>query len=172
LILRAISISAHQKINQSKYKSSLFVKDMKKTLNKNTSILAFFVIMILGNCKTEKDPIPNVYVNFEIYLGDAQYNALQTVGNYVYVTGGVSGILLYRKSADEISAFERACPYDPDCGKVTVDNTGITAVDSDCCRSEFILLLDGAVTKGPSQFPLKKYSSQFNINTNTLRVTN
>jgi hypothetical protein len=143
--------------------------------DKNKSFGVIFIFLIftsLWHCKTAKDPIPNVYVNFEIYLGDANYNALQTIGNYVYVTGGVKGILLYRKSADEITAFERACPYDPDCGKVYVDASGFTASDKDCCHSEFLLLMDGAVSKGPAQFPLKIYSSQFNMNTNVLKVTN
>ncbi len=148
---------------------------MKKKSKSNKSLfvlLPFLISIFWGACKNEKDPIPNVYVNFEIYLGDAQYNALQTIGNYIYVTGGVSGILLYRKSADEITAFERACPYDPECGKITVDKSGFTAVDSTCCGSEFLLMLDGVVTKGPSQFPLKMYSSQFNTNTNILHVSN
>jgi hypothetical protein len=139
---------------------------------KQIQIILTISLFTFSACKTEKDPIPNVYVNFEIYLGDAQYSSLQTVGNFVYVTGGVNGIMLYRKSTNEITAFERACPYDPDCGIVEVDKTGLTASDQTCCKSEFLLMLDGAVTKGPAQFPLKVYRTDFNTFTNILRVTN
>jgi nitrite reductase/ring-hydroxylating ferredoxin subunit len=145
----------------------------KVNLNKLKLIFSFLLISNLFlTCKEQTDNIPQVYVDIQIDLNDPQYFQLRLVGSYVYVTGGYSGIILYRLSEDEFIAYDRACPYDYDCGKVYVDDYNFSAVDTDCCKSEYSLMLDGAVTKGPSVFPLRKYFVTYNQNVEMLRITN
>lgn len=137
-------------------------------------IFLFFstIPVIFFSCKNDIDEIPVVFVDIEINLNDPSYNNLLITGNYLYVTGGVNGIIVYRKSFDEFTAFERTCPHDPDCGKVIVDEENLLAKDTICCGSEFSLIIDGAVSKGPSKFPLKKYSTLYNNNSKILWITN
>jgi len=140
-----------------------------KIILKFTFILLFFVF---ASCNEEKELIPNVYVDFQIDLNDPEYKDLNVTGGYINVTGGHRGILIYRRSFDEFSAYDRACPYDPECGYVSADESVFLAVDTVCCKSEFALTLNGAVTTGPAQFPLRNYSVQYNSSTNLIRVTN
>jgi nitrite reductase/ring-hydroxylating ferredoxin subunit len=132
---------------------------------------ALFVLISFSNCDKMDSPIPYVYVNFRVDLNDPSYNKLLITGGYANVTGGYKGILLYRRSMDEILAFDRACPHDPSIGRVSVEKTGLWAV-CDSCKSEFTLMIDGAVKKGPSHYPLKIYNTSFNQSTNILTVYN
>jgi hypothetical protein len=129
-------------------------------------------ISFILSCDKNHSQIPNVYVDIYIDLTDPLYSDLQMPGNFVYVTGGVNGIIIYRSSSDEFNAFERTCPYDPDCGRVVVNEVNYTAVDSVCCGSEFSLLIEGTVTKGPSPYPLKLYACTYDLNSNILHITN
>jgi len=146
----------------------------RSKLNIKTVIYFFLLsnIALFSSCDENKNPIPNVYVDIYIDLTDPLYYDLQSVGGYVYITGGVNGILIYRSSADEFKAYERTCPYDPDCGKVSVDEASLNAVDTLCCKSEFSLLLDGTVSQGPSEFPLKAYTCFYDQNAQILHIKN
>ena len=149
---------------------------MIKRSNLNIKALIYIVLLsniaLFSSCDENKNPIPTVPVNFYIDLTNTDYYDLQSVGGYVYVTGGVNGILIYRSSADEFKAFERTCPYDPDCGRVTVDEGRFNAIDTLCCQSEFSLLLDGAVSQGPAQYPLKQYTCTYDQNAQILYIKN
>jgi nitrite reductase/ring-hydroxylating ferredoxin subunit len=122
-------------------------------------ILFLFPVIINNSCKKDKkeDLIPVVSVDFYINTTSTQYLELHSVGGWVCVTGGVRGIIIYRKSIDEYMAYERNCTYQPsnNCATVTVDNTNLMAIDS-CCGSKF-LLTDGSVIKSPATYPLKQY---------------
>ena len=145
-------------------------------MQKHTKTTVFILLLLLLPgfflCKNSNSGIPDVYVNLEIDLNNPDFYSLQGVGNYVYITGGVNGIIIYRKSFDEFMAYERTCPYDPETGVVDVDAARHTAVDSVGCGSEFSLLIDGAVTDGPSGFPLRFYHTIYNSQTNVLLITN
>ncbi len=136
------------------------------------SFVLLLNLFLFSSCDENKNPIPTVYVDIYIDLNDTQYYDLQSVGGYVYITGGVNGILIYRSSADEFRAYDRTCPYDPDIGRVIVNDSRLNAVDSVGCKSEFSLLLDGAVSQGPSQFPLKAYTCIYDINAQILHIKN
>ncbi len=128
------------------------------------SLFVFFVlllVLLVPQCKKDEDQIPNAYVNFYIDVTSTQYIGLNNIGGYVYVTGGVRGIIIYRRSVDEFMAFERDCPYQPSnsCALVEVDNSAVIAVDS-CCGSQF-LMLDGSVIQGPATKMLKQYQTTF-----------
>ena len=152
------------------------IKIMIKRSNLNIKVLIYIILLsniaLFFSCDENKNPIPIVPVDFYIDLKLPDYYNLQSVGGYVYVTGGVNGILIYRSSADEFRAYERTCPYDPDCGRVSVDERNFVAVDTVCCKSEFSLLLDGAVSQGPAQYPLKQYTCIYDQNAQILHIKN
>lgn len=137
-----------------------------------TNLLFFLLFIVLNfDCHTDGNKIPYVYVDFMIDMDLPEFFELNTIGNYVYVTGGVSGIIIYRDSRDVFYAYERACPYDPECGRVSVIDGEDKMIDS-CCGSEYSLSLEGAVLKGPSNSPLLRYQTIYYPATNQLRVFN
>lgn len=126
------------------------------------SILISIFLIIIPQCKKDnQDEIPYAYVNFYINLNSTQYIDLNNIGGYAYLTGGVRGIIIYRRSVDEFKAYERNCPYQPynTCANVNVDPSAIMAIDT-CCGSQF-LLLDGSIIQGPSTYLLKQYRTSF-----------
>lgn len=126
---------------------------------KKKVFLAIFTLIIA--CKKSSDQIPVTSVDFYIYLTQPDFQSLNTVGNFVYVTGGVKGIIVYHKTIDEFIAFERACPYDPNVSAaiVTVDSTGLGLVDYHC-GSKFNIL-DGSVVNGPASYPVRQYYCEY-----------
>ncbi|MCX6257666.1 MAG: hypothetical protein NTW49_07215 [Bacteroidia bacterium] len=132
----------------------------------NLSKIIFFLLIAslflsFFSCN-KKDEVPYVPVNFSIQLNDPDFSILNSVGNFVYVTGGVNGIIIYRVSGDQFMAYDRTCTFRPmDNCRVTVEQTHTFAVCKDCCSSKF-LLLDGSVTQGPASVPLKQYQTSFN----------
>lgn len=136
---------------------------MKKHVFKTIISLIFLLTFILfaPQCKKDKDEIPNAYVNFYIDVTSTQYLGLNNIGGWVYVTGGVRGIVIYRRTVDEFMAYERNCPYQPEnsCAIIEVDNSAVMAVDS-CCGSKF-LIIDGSVINGPATKQLKQYQTSF-----------
>ena len=141
---------------------------------KKSNILFFFLffIILLTTCKKDNNngQIPNVYVNFYIYLSDPEFAASNSVGTAVRVTGGVKGIIVYRATWDEFIALERVSSYQPEnlC-PVEIDSTGIYAKDP-CSESKFSLF-DGMPVKGPATAPLKMYRSLFD-GTNSVHIFN
>ena len=127
--------------------------------------LTFTVIPLLSGCQNtlERDDIPRVYVHKEINLNSYDYRALNNFGGYVYISGGVRGIIIFRKSTNQYLAFERDCPYQPQdsCALVSVDPSTLYMIDT-CCSSEFDF--DGNPIAGPAKFPLLQYNTYLNQN--------
>ncbi|MBU0487298.1 MAG: hypothetical protein KKA07_13145 [Bacteroidetes bacterium] len=119
------------------------------------------ILFSLLACKKDNDRIPEVAVDITIYISQPSFTNLQAINGWVYITGGVRGIILYRASQEEIFAFERDCPYRPfdDCARIEVEESGLIAVDS-CCMSRF-LLTDGTPIEGPASLPMKQYHTTF-----------
>lgn len=115
--------------------------------------------LVLSGCQpqVEETQIPNVLVNIEINLNELDNAPLQQIGGYIYVLGGVRGIILRRESQSVYRAFEQNCPYQPlnTCAKVDMHSSEFYFEDV-CCSSTFDLT--GFPTGGPVQFPLKQYS--------------
>ena len=121
-------------------------------------------LTILLGCNTITSEIPNIPVDIYIYPSQPIYYDLNTIGGWMYINGGVRGIIVYRKSLDQFIALERNCSFDPqeECATVNVDQSNIFATDS-CCESQF-LLLDGQVINPPAILPLKQYSTYYDGN--------
>jgi hypothetical protein len=126
----------------------------------NFCLAAGFAILALSSCEDSMphDEIPRVYVYEEINLNDFRYQALKLNGGFVYINGGVRGIIIYRKTQSEYLAFERNCPYQPagNCALVSVDDSNLFMTDS-CCGSTFDF--DGIPVSGPVRFRLLQYAA-------------
>jgi len=142
----------------------------------NITKLTFFFVIICSalfsdSCRKKEDLVPNVYVNFTIFLSDPEFSTLQTIGNSVYITGGVAGIIIYRLSDNNFVALDRCCTYKPSnrCS-VLPDSTNSFFLKCPCCGSKFSTL-DGGVQSGSAERPLVQYSTSYD-GVNSVRITN
>lgn len=131
---------------------------------------ALAIVVLSSSCKKEPQGVPYTYVNATIYTSDPQYVQLQSIGGWLYLTGGYRGLLVYRKSQTEFMAYDRACPYKPEDSNelLKVDTSNIIVTDSHC-GSKF-LITDGSTLQGPSSLPMKAYATSFDGA--TLRIAN
>lgn len=140
---------------------------MVKKVSKLVSGLYFliFAALFMSACNTAiiDDGIPQVYVYETINLNNYQYQPLSVIGGYVYIVGGVRGIIVYRQTMERFIAFERNCTFQPmsECADVSVDNSTLFLIDS-CCQSTFDF--DGYPTGGPAALPLRKYNTYLDQN--------
>lgn len=129
------------------------------------SLTAFLILLSIGGCKKDVDNgVPITPVDIYLYTNNPSFVNLNGVGGWVYITGGVRGILVYRKSPSEFMAYDRNCTYQSSdaCATVVVDATNILATDT-CCHSKFSMY-DGSVTQAPAGLPLKAYNTTFDGN--------
>lgn len=138
-----------------------------------TIIKSALLLLVLGLIACGKNSpvpqIPNVIVNKQINLNNIEYNKLRQVNGYVYIEGGVRGIIIIRQNTNRYLAIERNCTYQPgdECARVEADQSGLFLVDP-CCHSQFDL--SGQVTGGPAAYPLRQYATA--LNGNFLYITN
>lgn len=121
------------------------------------TILVTFALSTLFSCDPEVyDGIPYVFVEIDINLNQTSYLDLQRDGGFVYIMGGVKGIIIYRKDADTYYAFEQNSPVNPSaaCAIVEVDESQLFIIDH--C-SQAIFDFEGNPSNGISRFPLKQY---------------
>ncbi len=123
----------------------------------------FLIICILLSCENENYNFPQVDVNLFLYINNPEFFDVENPGGWMYLNGGVGGILLYRKNYEEFIAYDRASTFNPvsKC-QVSVQNDNITMMDP-CSDSEF-LITDGSVIEGPANQPLKRYNTIYNGN--------
>ena len=135
-------------------------------------IITFILILSGLSCKPDlvDDPIP--YVHFSdvvINLTLPAYVALLTDGGFVYInSGGVKGIILYRKNNTSYLAFERNCTFQPNDACATVDAEVFRMKDS-CCGSTFDY--NGQPNGGPAWRPLQQYQTILSGSTLTITDT-
>jgi nitrite reductase/ring-hydroxylating ferredoxin subunit len=148
---------------------------MMKVRN-NVFLLILLSLSLLG-CRDDDDDgneqVPRIATDIQLNLNLPEYNVLLNPGGYIYLTGGSMGIIVYRINTDEFAAFDRHCTFNvPERCRVTVDEeSGIVARDNECCGSEFEIIT-GGVVEGPAQRSLQPFNTQFNSNTNILRIFN
>jgi nitrite reductase/ring-hydroxylating ferredoxin subunit len=104
------------------------------------------------------DAIP--YVQFSdiiINLNLPAYIALKYDGGYQRISGGVRGIIIYRKNSSTYIAYERNSSYHPNeaCATVDVHSSGLYMIDT-CSNSTFDFST-GKPTSGPAIRPLRQY---------------
>ena len=144
-------------------------------LIRNVTLILFLLGMnFLCSCSNEissVSPVPDVNVREEVSLNSVAAQPLKVRdGNYILISGGINGIIVYRKTADVYLAFERKSPYkmeDP-CGVITVPSSQFYLEDT-CHKCTFNW--EGRPTGGPCQSVLKQYTVQY-TNAYTLLITN
>ncbi len=129
------------------------------------------MISLFQSCRDEYlHPVPDVDVNFSISINS--YFELQNINGYTYIDNyGYNGIVVFRYSQDEFTAFDRACPHDVYEHECKIEVIDPPIAEDPCCNSQF-LLIDGSVVDGPSKHPLKQYNASFNPETNRVTITN
>ena len=138
-------------------------------------VLIFLSLFLIGTFSTceNNNPIPEVYVNFTIYINPS-YLPLNSVGGSVYIPyEGNKGIIVARASFEKFSAYDATCTYDPEheWGRVVIESSSISAKDT-VCGSQFSLMLDGMVTNGPAGLSLIQYVVDYNPNLGSLHIHN
>lgn len=128
-------------------------------------LISILIVILIGSCKkNNENGVPNTTVDIYIYANNPSFIDINVPGGWVYITGGVRGILVYRKSTSEFMAYDRNCTYQSAdaCAIVNVDATNIIAIDT-CCHSKFSIY-DGSVLQAPAGLPLKAYNTTFDGN--------
>ena len=130
-------------------------------LKKFKAGLFFTIFCSVWACSKKTDVIPNMFVNQYVYVNNPTNFKLNAIGGWIYLTGGVRGIILYRKSSDEFIAYERNCTWQPNdaCATLSVDSTNVSISDH-CCSSKFVIM-DGSIQQGPATIPLRRYQAAF-----------
>lgn len=148
------------------------VEKVRRVFTNMTKSISILLIFLSIGCSkntnnTNPEPIDNVPVSITVNLNLPTNFHLQNVGSFIYLSGGVKGIILVHHTDDNFYAFDRACSYQPNsvsCSKVEVDTAflqfrcGETTSKGfqKCCDSRFFF--DGSVSQSPARFPLKQYT--------------
>lgn len=132
-----------------------------------------FVLVTAGcdRCKSGDALLQPYPIDVALNINEPAFFDLTAVSGWVYYNSGTAVLILYRKSIDEIAAYDNRSTYNPDGGcsvKVQSDNI---LIKDDCSTSQWIIT-DGSVTSGPASRPLLQYSVDFNSATGALRIFN
>lgn len=137
----------------------------------NRFAVLYLALLSLVSCTPDlsDDAIPwQPFDVISINLNLPEYVDLKTDGRYVYIDGGVRGIILYRKNASTYLAYERNCSYQPNSACATVDvHVSTLYMLCSCCSSTFDLST-GLPTSGPAWRPLQQYETSLNGSTLTI----
>jgi len=123
-------------------------------------ILALLYLLCIS-CQKEEDYIQNVMVDINLNLTLPEFSELQTIGNYIFITGGVKGIIVYHQSFDIYKTYDRNCSYQPSLSCSKIDSVNSTIAICNCCDSNFLLGQNGQTISGPAILPLKQYPNTF-----------
>ena len=145
-----------------------FIRYTSVHLRKGAAI--FLLIIVSCSQDLVDDPIPfQPFSDIVINLSLPEYVNLSTDGGYVYMnSGGVRGIILYRKTSSTYLAFERNCSFQPTDACATVDADILFMKDA-CCGSTFNY--NGDPTGGLAWRPLQQYKTSLSGNTLTITDT-
>jgi hypothetical protein len=138
-------------------------------------VVLFFSSSCKKKAKVVQDNIAYQTVNLTIYPGEPLYFKLAPVGGWMYIRGGVNGIIVYRKaqnSAADFVAIERTStqlPDNPD-ALVKVQSDNFTLKDT--ISGSTWQITDGVVLSGPAQLPLRLYSTLYDNGTGALHIRN
>ncbi len=128
-------------------------------------IILFLSLLSCGTSDDGNTTLPNVPVNETVFLNTTV--DLQVVGGSTVISGGISGIIIYRFSTDQFLAWDRACPHIPpnQCTAMTLD--GLLMLCS--CDDSRFSILDGSPQSG-TPFAARQY--RVIKNGETLIITN
>jgi hypothetical protein len=145
-----------------------------KTIKLNYRVFFWFGLILALACSKDTNlisPIPDVIVREQLNLNSAEALPLKSRdGTFVYIKGGLKGIIVYRRSQDNFLAFERKSPYrlEDSCGIISGHSSYLYMIDS-CHNCTFDW--QGQPTGGPCKDIMKQYQVQY-LNNFTLLITN
>lgn len=132
-----------------------------------TAVLIVFLTVI--SCKKKsKDSndnnVPYTPINITVYVSDPLNYKIQTPGGWMYYSGGVNGLIIYRKTSSDFVVLERTSTYDPENfdARVKVQSDNFTCKDT--ISSSKWQIVDGVVIAGPATIALKLYANSFDGN--------
>lgn len=139
-------------------------------------VLAVITALVFSSCKKKKkavqDNLPYQTVNITIYPNDPLNFKIQSVGGWMYINGGVNGIIVYRKTPNDFVALERTSTYLPnDAGaavKVQSDNFTLR----DTVSNSKWQITDGAILSAPATQSLRLYNTLYDNGTGALYIRN
>ena len=134
------------------------------------SLYILSISLLIASCNSKGDYIKEVYVNILIDLSLPEYSDLQVSGNYIFIEGGVEGIIIYHGVGDDYKVYDRNCSYEPSLACSVIDSVSSGVAYCGCCTSAFLLEQDGAVANSPALLPLKKY--YWTWEGNLMRISN
>jgi hypothetical protein len=114
-------------------------------------------------------PVPSVPVDLTIYPNDPLNFKLQAIGGWLYINGGINGIVVYRKSQEEFVAIERTSSHLPGDPKARVLVMADNYTLRDTISDSRWRMLDGIVTKGPAEWALRLYGTTYDGNSLKIR---
>ena len=128
------------------------------------AILGTFILFFSSCHKNSDNNTQGGYVDVTIYLNEPSSFQLNTIGGWMYYTGGLKGLIVYRRTQNDFAAYDRECTYDPtaSCALLKVESSNTTVADS-CCGSRFNIY-DGSVAKGPATKSMIQYQTTFDGN--------
>jgi nitrite reductase/ring-hydroxylating ferredoxin subunit len=136
-------------------------------LNRFLGLLMWGVLCV--SCAKEENYVPDVPVNFSAPITDPRLNRLSAAGGAITLSGGVAGIIVYRRADNVYVAFDRCSTVNPEQkNAVNLDDPTLTATDP--VSGAKYLLHDGSPAKAPARTALKRYT--VTITSSTLQVTN
>jgi len=134
--------------------------------------LLLFLLTSFFSCEKNNtnDILPNVDVNIVLDLNLPEYVQLKTPSDWVYVQGGLQGIIVQNTGIGNphYKAFERACPNN-DC-TTPMNFDGSLKLKCTCDQSEYSIIDGAPQTAGNSHFA-REYKVNV-VSENTLIITN
>lgn len=132
--------------------------------------LVFLMLLSIG-CMKDDTGIPNVLINIPpISLLDPNYAKLMAPNNFIFLEGGIAGIVVYNTGNGYV-AYDRCSTVNPaELCSVEIDETGLSLIDP-CSGGKFDLAT-GLPGKAPAKKALKKYRVLVTGDGYLLRVTN
>ena len=124
-------------------------------------IILVVSMLFLSSCMDSNDYIQDVYVNIEIPVNQPEYSDLDAIGNSIFITGGVRGIIIYHSNVNDHRAFDRNCSFEPSTQCAYIDSINSTIASCNCCSSKFLINQNGITANGPALLPLKEYYTSF-----------
>ena len=124
-------------------------------------IILVVIILSLSSCIDNNDYIQDVYVNIEVPVNQPEYSDLDAIGNSIFITGGVKGIIIYHANVNDYRAFDRNCSFEPSTQCAYIDTINSTIASCNCCSSKFLIDQNGITANGPALLPLKEYYTSF-----------
>lgn len=129
---------------------------------KRLLVIACCAIGLLSGCAESRCKTPIGDAHCQIDPNSPLYNAINTVGGYVYLHGGHRGLVVVRLGYMEFVCYERACPYCLDVAVTASKDWGGAVMECSQCGSRFSTYTDGAALDGSAtQCPLYEYSTSF-----------